>query len=416
MSRQARRPVSASARPRARTAVELWQLAPVRSGSSIGRRRLRRSRSSTTPTSPTRAGELDRLQGMWSELLPELDEAADAARHRFYVCYEQGGQHRRLRRLPGGRDRPADQHRRARLRRGVVLVVRRGLRGRCGVTCSASTSPRSCGPAADRSTSRCGTCSRTSASCGPRAWEIARGFASWTSQRALASRRYEEAGELVIEVEDSFCPWNDGRFRLTVDGDGMPTTERVDAAPDLVVPAAAARGALSRRCPVPRHGRGRSDTRALRRRGIPRRPDVPTARGRRSARRTSERPELPVDRAAAAAPAGVGVRAGGTASDPLQLDDLGVGRHLADELDEVRVAGEEENLVAIGGVGERLGDRRRPSRVEVHEHVVEDEGEGFGAFGEGLGQPETQAEVELLDGFPGSSCWRRSRLRTTTRP
>jgi predicted acetyltransferase len=57
--------------------------------------------------------------------------------------------------------------------------------------------------------------------------------------RALALRRYEDAGELVIEVEDAFCPWNDGRFLLAVDGDGSASTERVDSAPDLVVPAAA---------------------------------------------------------------------------------------------------------------------------------------------------------------------------------
>ena len=31
---------------------------------------------------------------------------------------------------------------------------------------------------------------------------------------ALAARGYAEEGELVLEVEDAFCPWNDGRYRL----------------------------------------------------------------------------------------------------------------------------------------------------------------------------------------------------------
>ena len=42
---------------------------------------------------------------------------------------------------------------------------------------------------------------------------------------ALAARGYAEEGELVLEVEDAFCPWNDGRYRL----DGTKTT----AGPDL---------------------------------------------------------------------------------------------------------------------------------------------------------------------------------------
>lgn len=42
---------------------------------------------------------------------------------------------------------------------------------------------------------------------------------------ALAARGYEGDGELVLEVSDAFCPWNDGRWTL----DGSRTT----AAPDL---------------------------------------------------------------------------------------------------------------------------------------------------------------------------------------
>jgi predicted acetyltransferase len=42
---------------------------------------------------------------------------------------------------------------------------------------------------------------------------------------ALAARSYEGEGELVLEVADPFCEWNEGRFAL----DGS----RTDAEPDL---------------------------------------------------------------------------------------------------------------------------------------------------------------------------------------
>jgi predicted acetyltransferase len=48
---------------------------------------------------------------------------------------------------------------------------------------------------------------------------------------ALAARGYAEEGELVLEVEDEFCPWNDGRWAL----DGS----RVDGEPDLRLSAQA---------------------------------------------------------------------------------------------------------------------------------------------------------------------------------
>jgi predicted acetyltransferase len=52
--------------------------------------------------------------------------------------------------------------------------------------------------------------------------------------RALAARRYPAVVELVIEVRDPFCPWNDGRWWLR----GHPAgawCARTDADPDLVV-------------------------------------------------------------------------------------------------------------------------------------------------------------------------------------
>ena len=42
---------------------------------------------------------------------------------------------------------------------------------------------------------------------------------------ALAARSYAEEGELVFEISDGFCPWNEARFAL----DGSPTK----TAPDL---------------------------------------------------------------------------------------------------------------------------------------------------------------------------------------
>ena len=53
--------------------------------------------------------------------------------------------------------------------------------------------------------------------------------------RALSLRRYDEQGRLVIEVEDAFCPWNEGRFGLSVDGDGIAAVERVGTPADLVL-------------------------------------------------------------------------------------------------------------------------------------------------------------------------------------
>ncbi|TYB47633.1 GNAT family N-acetyltransferase [Nonomuraea sp. PA05] len=50
--------------------------------------------------------------------------------------------------------------------------------------------------------------------------------------RALAARRYSAPLDLVLEVQDTFCPWNAGRHRLRADGDSV-TCERTQARPDL---------------------------------------------------------------------------------------------------------------------------------------------------------------------------------------
>jgi predicted acetyltransferase len=52
--------------------------------------------------------------------------------------------------------------------------------------------------------------------------------------RALRARRYPAPVNLVFEVRDPFCPWNDGRFHLT----GSPSgsfCEPTDRDPDLIV-------------------------------------------------------------------------------------------------------------------------------------------------------------------------------------
>jgi predicted acetyltransferase len=54
---------------------------------------------------------------------------------------------------------------------------------------------------------------------------------------ALAARRYEVPGSVVIDVRDPFCPWNAGRWRLEGSPDGA-TCERTDASADLTLSAA----------------------------------------------------------------------------------------------------------------------------------------------------------------------------------
>lgn len=47
---------------------------------------------------------------------------------------------------------------------------------------------------------------------------------------ALAGRHYAADGTMCLEVEDRFCPWNDGRWQMTV-RDGLAQVERTDGAP-----------------------------------------------------------------------------------------------------------------------------------------------------------------------------------------
>ena len=59
--------------------------------------------------------------------------------------------------------------------------------------------------------------------------------------RALRERGYAPGAplDLVVQVDDEVCPWNAGRWRVQVDGDGSAQVGPSDAEPDLVTPVAA---------------------------------------------------------------------------------------------------------------------------------------------------------------------------------
>jgi predicted acetyltransferase len=54
---------------------------------------------------------------------------------------------------------------------------------------------------------------------------------------ALAARTYAAPVDVVFEVDDAFCPWNAGRYRLAA-VDGRAACERTDAPPDIALSAA----------------------------------------------------------------------------------------------------------------------------------------------------------------------------------
>lgn len=49
---------------------------------------------------------------------------------------------------------------------------------------------------------------------------------------ALAGRRYSTEGKVVLDVSDSFCPWNEGRYELVGGPDGAECRS-TEAEPDL---------------------------------------------------------------------------------------------------------------------------------------------------------------------------------------
>jgi predicted acetyltransferase len=70
----------------------------------------------------------------------------------------------------------------------------------------------------------------------PRKLDMTLGDALWLRivdlPSALAGRRYRGDGRLVLEVADEFCPWNDGRWSLTVEA-GVPLVEPATDSPDV---------------------------------------------------------------------------------------------------------------------------------------------------------------------------------------
>lgn len=52
---------------------------------------------------------------------------------------------------------------------------------------------------------------------------------------ALEARTYRGPLDVVFEVEDTFCPWNEGRWRLTVDAKGGASCKRTEDAADLAL-------------------------------------------------------------------------------------------------------------------------------------------------------------------------------------
>ena len=183
---------------------------------------------------PTRVGEVDRPPGEWAELLGDARSPAEDARHRFYVCYEQRGS------IDGYavyRVAPIEQS--DPWRRAVFLEEL------CSLSDSAYMALWQYLLGIDL-TEELRTRSRPIDEPLRYVLEDQRqlrtthwGDRTWVRlidvPGALSRRRYDHEGALVIEVEDSFCPWNEGRFRLSVDGGGVGAVERVESTPDLVL-------------------------------------------------------------------------------------------------------------------------------------------------------------------------------------
>jgi predicted acetyltransferase len=187
---------------------------------------------------PTRVGELDRPHGEWAELLGNPNGAGEDARHRFYVCYEQAGRIEGYAVYRVAAVDPADHWRRAVFLEEMCSLGDESYtslwRYLLGIDLTEELRTRS--RPVDEPLRYLLEDQRhlRMASWGDRTWVRLVDVA-----QALARRRYEEEATLVIEVEDPFCPWNDGRFRLSVDRGGVGTVERVNAAPDLALPVEA---------------------------------------------------------------------------------------------------------------------------------------------------------------------------------
>lgn len=85
--------------------------------------------------------------------------------------------------------------------------------------------------------------------------------------RALEARGYDEDGTVTLGVRDGFCTWNDGTYRLRVDG-GVGRVERIEGGAEMTMPVAALASLLSgfrSATHLARAGRAEGDAEALRR-------------------------------------------------------------------------------------------------------------------------------------------------------
>lgn len=57
-------------------------------------------------------------------------------------------------------------------------------------------------------------------------------------EKAMSARTYSAELDVVFGVEDEFCPWVAGNYRLTADASGKTVCKRTEDAADIVLPAA----------------------------------------------------------------------------------------------------------------------------------------------------------------------------------
>ncbi len=183
---------------------------------------------------PTRVGELERPQGEWVEMLGDV--SSPAMGHRFYVCYEHRG------RIDGyalyrvaGID-PSDHWRRGVFLEEMCALSTGAYRSLWGYLLGVDLTEelRTTGRPVDEPVRYMLEDLRQlrTARWSDRSW-----VRLVDLPRALALRRYEDEGGLVIEVSDPFCTWNEGRFAVLVDGDGIATVAPTKAESDVVLGA-----------------------------------------------------------------------------------------------------------------------------------------------------------------------------------
>ncbi len=78
---------------------------------------------------------------------------------------------------------------------------------------------------------------------GPRQTRLRSGDSLWVRlvdvDKAMTARGYAQAVDVVLDVVDPVCPWNERRWRLTAGADGVGRCVPTDDEPDLRLPVAA---------------------------------------------------------------------------------------------------------------------------------------------------------------------------------